>query len=168
MKKFVILLLALLVLLLTVAACGATPENGASPESDGPQIKVMKLWSRPSPMTAGNGAIYMMLMNEGGSADTFVSAETDVAEVVELHETKIENDVMKMSPIEGGIEVPGGGSAELKPGGMHIMLINLKEELVPGEMVKLTLNFEKSGPMQVEAEIRESGEDMGTKMDHSE
>ena len=120
----------------------------------------MEPWSRPSPMAAGNGAVYMMLMNEGGSADTLISVETDIAEVVELHETKMENDVMKMSPVQGGIEVPGGGSAELKPGGLHVMLINLKEELVPGEKISLTLNFEKSGPMKVEAEIREMGDEM--------
>lgn len=159
MKKNIILFLTVFVLLF-VAACGT------SPGSDSPQIKVMEPWSRPSPMTAGNGAVYMMLMNEGGSADTLLSVETGVAEVVELHETKMENDVMKMSPIEGGIQVPGGGSAELKPGGMHVMLINLKEELVPGEMVELTLNFEKSGAMKVEAEIREMGADMGSEMDH--
>ena len=163
MKKIAVLLLAVFVLLFVVA-CGASPESGTSSENDSPQIKVMEPWSRPSPMTAGNGAVYMMLMNEGGNTDTLVSVETDVAEVVELHETKMENDVMKMSPIEGGIEVPGGGSAELKPGGMHVMLINLKEELVPGKKISLTLNFAKSTPMKIEAEIREMGGDMGQDM----
>ena len=167
MKTFTTLILAILVLSF-VSACGASTESGASSSAgDAPQIKVMDPWSRPSPMMAGNGVVYMMLMNEGGSADKLVSVETDVAEVAELHETKMENDVMKMSPIEGGIEVPAGGSAELKPGGMHVMLINLKKELVPGETVELTLNFEKSSPLTVKAEIREMDEDMGDNMEHS-
>jgi len=149
MRNLLILLLAVLALLL-VAACGPAPA------SDAPQIKVMEPWS-PSALAAGNGAVYMMLENDGGSADKLVSVESDAAEAVELHQTKMENDVMKMSPIQGGIEVPAGGSAELKPGGMHVMLINLKKELTPGEKIPLTLNFEKSGPIKIEAEIREMG-----------
>ena len=77
MKVFISLLLAVIVML-AVVACGASPEGAG----DSPKIKVMEPWSRPSPMMAGNGAVYMMLMNEGGSADILVSAETDVAEVV--------------------------------------------------------------------------------------
>ncbi len=120
-------------------------------------------------MVAGNGAVYMVLMNEGSSDDALLSAKTDIAEIVELHQTKIENDVMKMSPVPN-VPVPAGDSVKLEPGGLHVMLINLKEELVPGKKISLTLNFEKSGPMTVEAEIRETGEamapDMG-KMEHN-
>jgi len=137
-----------------LAACSG---NAAS---NTPEISVMEPWSRPSPMAAGNGAVYMMLMNKGGQADTLVSVSSDIAEAVELHETKMEGDVMKMSPVQGGIEVPAGGSAELKPGGLHVMLINLKEELTPGQKIALTLNFENSDPIKVEAEVREMGESM--------
>jgi copper(I)-binding protein len=142
-------LLVLIIAVTMMVACGANT-------SSEPQIKVMEPWSRPSPMVAGNGAVYMMLMNEGGANDALISAETDVAEVVELHETKMEGDMMKMSPVSK-VEVPAGGSTALKPGGLHVMLINLQEELVPGEKIKLTLNFEKSNPLTIEAEIREMG-----------
>lgn len=155
MKKF-IFLLVLIFALTMMAACGAAQETNTSSE---PQIKVMEPWSRPSPMVAGNGAVYMMLINEGGAGDALISAETDVAEVVELHETKMEGDMMKMSPV-AKVEIPAGGSAALKPGGLHVMLINLQEQLVPGEKIKLTLNFEKSDPLTIEAEIREMGGDM--------
>jgi copper(I)-binding protein len=152
-KKYISFTLLLITIAIVSAQCGAT----AKPQqSSGPQIKVMEPWSRPSPMMAGNGAVYMMLMNEGDSADALLSAETDVAEVVELHETKMEGDVMKMSPVSK-IEVPAGGSATLKPGGLHVMLINLKQKLTPGEKIELTLNFEKSTPMTIKAEIREAG-----------
>ena len=101
----------------------------------------------------------MVLMNEGGVGDALIGAKTDVAEVVELHETKMEGDVMKMGPVSK-VEIPAGGSAALQPGGLHVMLINLQEQLVPGEKIKLTLNFEKSDPLTIEAEIREMGGDM--------
>ena len=141
------------------AACGGNAASNA------PEISVMEAWSRPSPMAAGNGAVYMMLMNKGGQADTLASVSSDIAEVVELHETKMEGDVMKMAPVQGGIKVPAGGSAELKPGGLHVMLINLKEELTPGQKIKLTLNFENSDPIKVEAEVRDMG-DMDQNMEH--
>jgi copper(I)-binding protein len=152
-------LLVLIIAVTMIVACGANT-------SSEPQIKVMEPWSRPSPMTAGNGAVYMMLMNEGGANDALISAETDIAEVVELHETKMEGDVMKMGPV-AKVEIPAGGSTALKPGGLHVMLINLQEQLVPGEKIKLTLNFEKSDPLTIEAEIREMGGDMDN-MDHKE
>lgn len=152
-----------LVMVLLLAACGAS-SGGA--EGSSPQIIVMEAWSRPSPMAAGNGAVYMTLMNEGGSDDTLLSAETDVAEVVELHESKIVDDVMKMSPV-ANIAVPAGGTAKLEPGGLHVMLIDLKEELKPGNKISLTLNFETSGPMTIEAEIHEMGEAMEHNMEHN-
>jgi copper(I)-binding protein len=150
LKKHLPLIALLIVALMVAAQCGAS----SAATSRGPQIKVMEPWARPSPIVSGNGAVYMQLMNEGGSDDILLSAETDVAEVVELHETKMEGDVMKMQPVSK-IEVPAGGSTTLKPGGLHIMLINLKQQLIPGEKITLTLNFEKSGPMTIEAEIRE-------------
>ena len=158
MKKFAFLLVLVLIVMLMVA-CGAASEAGTG--SSEPQIKVMEPWSRPSPAMAGNGVVYMTLMNEGGADDTLTSVETDAAEVAELHETKMENDVMKMSPVDK-VEIPAGGSAALEPGGLHVMLVNLQQELVAGEKIKLTLNFEKSEPITVEAEIR----DMGAGMDN--
>ena len=159
----------LLIVAAMITACGVAPNQSSSAppseDSGGPKIMVMDAWSRPSPMVAGNGAIYMTLMNEGAQGDVLLSVETDVAEVIELHESKMENDVMKMSPV-AQIDVPAGGSAKLEPGGKHVMLINLKEELKPGEKIGLTLNFETSGPIDIEAEIHEAGQAMGSGDDH--
>jgi copper(I)-binding protein len=141
------------------AQCGVTPapEGAASAIQKGtPKVMIIDPWTRPSPTGTGNGAIYMTLMNEGEQADVLLSVETEVAEAAELHESKLEGDVMKMSPISS-IEIPSGGSVSLEPGGKHIMLINLKQPLTLGEKVPLLLNFEKSGSLTVEAEIREGG-----------
>jgi len=64
-----------------------------------------------------------------------------VVENVEIHQSIMEGDVMRMQPVEGGIEIPAKGQVELKPGGYHIMLINLKRELKPGDRITVVLEF---------------------------
>jgi copper(I)-binding protein len=111
--------------------------------------------------------VYLKLLNEGSAPDALLSVESQVAEAVEMHETKLdENDVMTMSPVSS-IEVPAGSSVSLEPGGKHIMLINLQQGLTPGEKISLTLNFEKTGPLTVEAEIRQMGAAMEHGMEHA-
>lgn len=106
----------------------------------------------------------MTLKNQGQSDDTLLSAKTDAAKTVELHETKMdENDVMRMQPVPN-IPLPAGGSVMLKPGGLHMMLIGMQKELAPGDKISLTLTFEKTGPITVEAEVQ-AGNTMG-QMDH--
>jgi copper(I)-binding protein len=106
---------------------------------------------------AGAGAVYMILKNDGSEADKLLSGKTPAAEVVELHESFMdENNVMKMRAVEGGyIEVPAGGSVELKPGGLHVMLIKLVKPLQADTTIPLTLNFEKSGELTIEAPVSE-------------
>jgi copper(I)-binding protein len=156
---------ALIALLLTVLAaqCGMAPSG----QGDNPQITVSNSFARPA-AAGGNGAVYLSLTNEGGSPDMLLSVESQVAEAVELHESKVdENDVMRMSLLTN-LEVPPRGSVSLEPGGKHIMLINLKQELKPGEKISLTLNFEKIGPLSIEAEIREGGTGIEHPVDHDE
>ena len=74
---------------------------------------------------AGTGAVFMLLVNEGGEADRLVGGKTDVAKVVEIHETVMEGDVMKMQMLPDGLEVPARGEVLLKPGSYHVMLIDL-------------------------------------------
>jgi len=143
MKRQILLLTVGLLAVLGLAACGG---------SSGPEIEIDGAWARPSPKMAGAGAAYMIIKNTGGQADKLVSATTSAAEVVELHESFMdENQVMKMRPVEGGIiEVPAGGEAELKPGGLHIMLIKLVEPLETGKTIPLTLSFDQSGEIEID------------------
>jgi copper(I)-binding protein len=101
----------------------------------------------------GNGAVYVTLTNAGAQADSLVSASSDAAQTVELHEAKNEGGVMKMRPVQA-IPVPANGKTELKPGGYHIMLMGLKHDLKPGEKVAVTLKFERGGEMRVEAPVK--------------
>jgi hypothetical protein len=103
--------------------------------------------------SGGTSAAYMVIANTGGTADAVIKAESDVADNVELHTMTMEGDVMKMSPVEK-IDVPANGKAELKPGGFHVMLIGLRHDLKEGEVVKITLTFQNSGKVEVEAPVR--------------
>jgi len=103
--------------------------------------------------SGGTSAAYLVIANSGSSADNLIKAESDVADSVELHTMTMQDNVMKMTPVEK-IEVPAGGSVELKPGSFHVMLIGLRHELKEGDVVKLTLTFEKAGTIQVEAPVR--------------
>lgn len=168
MKAYV-LVMAVVVIAVIAAQCAVTvtPEAAVPAAQAGspPELAVTEPWARISPMSAGNGAVYLNLVNQGGSADVLLSAESDAAEAVELHETKMgENEVMQMSPV-ARIEVPAGGSVSLEPGGKHIMLINLKQELAADQTIVVTLNFEKSDPVTVEAVVRPAS--AGEGMSHS-
>ncbi|HTU00701.1 MAG TPA: copper chaperone PCu(A)C [Candidatus Sulfotelmatobacter sp.] len=98
-------------------------------------------------------AVYLTLSNAGSQPDALVSAATDAARTVELHEVVQEGGVMKMRPIPS-IPVPAGGKVELKPGGYHIMLLGLTHDLKPGDKVAVTLKFDHGGELRVDAAVR--------------
>ncbi len=107
-----------------------------------------------SPMAeGGTGAVYVTLSNPGPQADALTSASSDAARTVELHEVQKEGGMMKMRPVKS-IPVPAGGTVELKPGGYHIMLLDLKHDLKPGDTVPVTLSFEHGGELRIEAAVR--------------
>jgi len=141
------LVVAVMLIVLASAACG-----GWGGTTGG--ITVSDAWARTSPMMERAGAAYMVLQNGGAVEDKLLSVESDVAQTIELHETKEMNGMMQMSPVPN-IPVPAGGKAELKPGGLHVMLIGLTRELKAGDKVQLTLNFEKAGKVPVTVEVKE-------------
>jgi copper(I)-binding protein len=102
-----------------------------------------------------NSAIYLKLSNRGPAADRLVAAQAPVADAVEIHETRMQGDVMSMQQVTGGIEIPAGSQVELKPGGYHIMLIGLTQDLAPGDSFPVTLSFASAPPLTVQAEVRQ-------------
>jgi hypothetical protein len=141
------LFLALGLLAVVVAACVAPPSGTGS----GSGVQATNVWVRAAP--SGNSAAFMILKNGGSAADRLVKAESDVSKAVEIHKTTMEGGVMKMAPV-ANIEVPAKGQAELKPGGFHVMFIDLNRELKPGEKIKLKLTFEQAGTQELMAEVR--------------
>jgi copper(I)-binding protein len=119
------------------------------------QVSVEQPWTRATPPGAKVGAGFMRLRN-AGAADRVVGASSPVAGRIEMHVTLREGDVMKMREMKS-FEIPAGGSFELKPGGAHLMLLDLKRPLKKGEKVPLTLKLEKGGEVKAELTVEELG-----------
>jgi copper(I)-binding protein len=125
-------------------------------------IHIMKPWSRPLPAVSTNGAAYMTLMNKGSAPDKLLSVSTPMAKKAEIHNHIMEGGMMKMRRVDAVELVPGEPSV-LKPGGLHVMMMGLKEPLVDGKSFPLTLNFERAGTVEVTVRIfepEESSHDM--------
>lgn len=107
-------------------------------------IRIETFWARASIGVTRPGAAYLTVVNEGAAADRLVEVKTPVAAKAEIHETAMVDGVMKMNPA-GSIIIPSGGRVELKPGGLHVMLMGLQAPLIKDETFPLTLRFEKNG-----------------------
>ena len=107
---------------------------------------------------SGTGAAYMVIRNAGAEDDRLVSGETHVSKVVEIHEIIDVEGVMEMRPLADGLVIPAGGEETLEPGGYHVMLIGLNEDLTDGMTFDLTLNFEKAGEVVVPVNVRPRAE----------
>lgn len=118
-------------------------------------ITVQEPYARPAPNAGGNGGAFMVIANNGGGADRLLSAASPASKMVELHETVSEGGVMKMVHQPQGFEIPAGGKVELKPGGKHIMLMNLAAPLEAGQTIQITLQFEKAGAQTINVPVRE-------------
>ncbi|CAD7046017.1 hypothetical protein REJC140_04036 [Pseudorhizobium endolithicum] len=99
------------------------------------------------------GGGFVTIRNTGG-ADRLVSATSAAAETVELHEMAMEGEVMKMRKLNNGIDVPAGETVELKPGGLHMMFMQVKTPFKEGDTVAVTLTFEKAGSVDIKLPVR--------------
>jgi copper(I)-binding protein len=148
--------LVLEILIATVLTLGAilalTPGVLAS------DVMVMGAFARASAVaTAKAGTVYMSLTNQGAVADRLLSVTTDAAEMAEIHESVVK-DGMATMPAVAALEIPAGGTVELKPGGFHIMLMGLKAPLKKGDMIMLELTFEHAGKEEVVANVGDVAE----------
>jgi copper(I)-binding protein len=113
--------------------------------------KVEAAWARPT--VAGQSAGGGFLKITGGAvADKLLSASAGVSKTVELHTMEMDGNVMRMRPI-AAIDVPAGGTVELKPGGRHVMFMGLAQPLQAGTTFPLTLRFEKAGELKVDVQV---------------
>jgi len=157
-------LVALLAMLLVTACASPASAPTTGIQASGVWARAAKVGemksdaSSDSGMAMGSGmnsAVYMVLTNDSATPDRLVSAAADVAGAVEIHESSMDGDVMRMQQLPNGIEIPANGQVELKPGGLHVMLIGLTKDLNPGETFPVTLQFEQAGAITVEAEVRQ-------------
>lgn len=129
---------------LILSACG-TPEMG---------IEVHNAWMRPAAQ-GDNGAVYFELHNHSSSADELVGASSAAAEAVEIHETVMEGDVMRMQMLSS---IPLEASAEIafEPGGLHVMLIGLKQDFAVDDHIEVVLHFEHSEDLTITVHVEDS------------
>jgi len=116
------------------------------------QVTVVDGWSRATAPGAKIAAGYMTIKNAAKTPDKLLSASSPAAEKVETHVTVKEGDIFRMREVKG-YDIPAGGSFELKPGGAHLMLVNVKAPLKEGDKVPLTLRFERAGQMKAELRV---------------
>ena len=120
------------------------------------ELEIEKPWARATTPGAAIGGGYLVIRNKGAAADRLVGVSSPASARVEIHEMTMEKDVMRMREVKG-VDVPAKKSVELKPGGYHLMLIELKAPLKPGEKVPVTLRFEKAGEVKAELAVAAIG-----------
>jgi copper(I)-binding protein len=141
---------------LLLVACG---EKG---EASKPLV--VDPWARPATVEIGddgsptpaNSAVYLTVRNPGPASEVLLGGATPAAGAVELHESLLEGDVMRMREVEG-LEVPGGEEAELRPGGLHLMLLGLRQSLAVGDTLTLTLFFQGADSLEISVPVRTMG-----------
>lgn len=140
------------------SACQAEHDTGkpaaktAATAAD--SVKVENPYVRAVPPGQANSASFMTLVNTSDTNHNLKSATSPVAATVELHEHTNNNGVMEMRQIPQ-VDVPAKGRTELKPGGLHVMLIGLKQDLKAGKNVPITLTFEDGTTSTVDAPIQD-------------
>jgi periplasmic copper chaperone A len=112
------------------------------------QIEIDNAWTRATPPGAKTAVGYMTIRNKSAAPDHLISAASPLAARVETHVHIHDGDVMRMRQVKS-YDIPANGSLELKPGGAHLMFVDIKRAFKEGEKVPLTLRFERAGEMKV-------------------
>jgi copper(I)-binding protein len=147
-------------LLITICAAMSIAVSGTVlAQAAAGSIKIENAYTRatvPGQQVAGG---FMTIENKG-AADQLVSASSPAAGEVQLHEMAMDGNVMKMRQVKD-IVVPAGGAVELKPGGLHLMFMNIKAPLAAGQTVPVKLKFAKAGEVEVKMPVNAMGSGAG-------
>jgi copper(I)-binding protein len=120
-------------------------------------LEISQPWTRATAPTAKTGGGYLTITNKGTTPDRLIAARSTASAKVEIHEMKMDGSVMRMRELDKGLEIPPGATVTLKPGGLHIMFMELKAPLAKGAKVPVTLVFEKAGSIDVTFTVQEMG-----------
>jgi copper(I)-binding protein len=139
-NRILVLVLGILFLL---SAC-------AAPEVEG--VEVLDAWARPAAQ-GGNGAVYFVI--HSSEMDEIIGVSSEVAEAVELHESQMSEDVMEMHPLHS-VPLGAGEQVIFEPGGLHVMLIGLKQDLKVGNEFEIVLHFKNFPDLNVNVPVRDT------------
>jgi periplasmic copper chaperone A len=120
------------------------------------QLQIEKPWARATAPGARVAGGYMVIRNAGAAGDRLVSATSPASAKVELHVHVNDNGVMKMREVPG-YDVPARGAFELKPGGAHLMFVDIRRQFKEGEKVPVKLKFERAGEVSAEFHVGRLG-----------
>jgi copper(I)-binding protein len=131
-------------------------------------LEIKHPWSRAAPQGAKVAAGYLVVVNTGTAPDRLVSVTAEIAGVTEIHEMAVNAEgVMTMRPLDAGLEIPAGAELALKPGGYHIMLMDLKRLPRVDEKFAGTLTFEKAGTVAIEFAVESMAGGAAAHGDHT-
>lgn len=142
--KSKIVIFGLLLATMLVSACGAASR----------ELTIQDAWAR-SANTGENGAAYFTIANGTSTTDTLLGVSSDIATAAEVHMSMGDaNGVMSMQ-MQEAVQIPGGDQVEFKPGGLHIMLVDLNRDLKAGDTISLTLRFQNAGKVAIDVLVKE-------------
>ena len=139
-----------------LAVLGTAMPAQAHEEKTG-DITIVHPWSRPAGQ-GQNGVIYLGIRNQGAADDRLIAVSTPLAEKVELHRSTMEEGIHRMEKVES-VVVPAGGTVELAPGGLHVMLVGLKFMLMAEETIPVTFTFGGAGAITTGVSVEAPGGD---------
>ena len=120
-------------------------------------LEIATPWTRATAATAKSGGGFVTITNKGTTADRLIAARSPASLKVEIHEMKMDGQVMRMRELANGLEIPAGATVTLKPGSFHIMFMELKSPLTKDAKVPVTLVFEKAGSIDVDFKVEAIG-----------
>jgi len=115
-------------------------------------IEVRDAWARTS-VQGMNSAVYFVIQNHNAEADELIGVSSDAADAVEVHESKMEGDVMTMNHV-GSVMLEPSAKVEFKAGGYHVMLIGLKQDLKAGDEIKIIMQFKSNPDMTLTVPVK--------------
>lgn len=129
------------------------PEEQSSEQLVGEGIHIEGPWARPG-SEGRNSAAYFLITNFEEEADTLLSIQSDVAQLVEVHESYQQDNHMVGMREAGTVEIPANTTVKFEQGGLHVMLMQLTQNLSDGDTFELTLNFVKNGNISLDIPVK--------------
>jgi periplasmic copper chaperone A len=148
---------AIVTSLLAILTTGLAGSLACAEDVKAGDLVISQAWSRATPNGAKIGAGYFTIENKGKAADKLVGVSGEISGRIELHEMSMNNGVMKMRAVDGGLAIDPGKTVKLAPGGYHLMMFDLKNPLKQGDKVPVTLEFEKAGKVQISLDVQGIG-----------
>jgi periplasmic copper chaperone A len=148
---------AIVTSLLAILTTGLTGSLACAEDVKAGDLVISQAWSRATPNGAKIGAGYFTIENKGKAADRLIGVSGEISGRIELHEMSMNNGVMKMRAVDGGLAIDPGKTVKLAPGGYHLMIMDLKSPLKQGDKIPVTLEFEKAGKVAVTLDVQGVG-----------